>query len=91
MLIQSQNIPSKLKDIRMMFKAGITYIDQEVKDINQYIIPNTREVLTIDGWKNITELTTFDKVSLDDDNFYEIDVLIQNDNNTTTIVVKEGV
>lgn len=74
-----------------MFKAGITYIDQEVKDINQYIIPNTREVLTIDGWKNITELTTFDKVSLDDDNFYEIDVLIQNDNNTTTIVVKEGV
>ena len=85
-----QNIPSHEKAIRMMFTAGKSVIDVDLNDDNQYVVPNTREVLTTDGWKKVSQLNVFDRVSLDDDTFEELESVIHGDTETI-IVVKEEI
>lgn len=54
-----QNIPSKEKAIRMMFKATEGQYDVEEKD-NYYILCKYDEVETSEGWKKVHDLTTND-------------------------------
>lgn len=60
-----QNIPSKEKAIRMMFKATSGEYEVERKD-NYYILNKYDEVETSSGWKKVMDLITNDVV---DDNF----------------------
>lgn len=61
-----QQIPSKSKDIRLMFKAGDREEDIECKN-NQYELSIYDDVLTKDGWKLSTTLST-GEIILGDDN-----------------------
>lgn len=57
-----QNIPSHLKEIRMLFRAGKTTVDIPV--CGYFVHVNTSdEIETIDGWKPVKELIVGDKVS----------------------------
>ena len=72
-----------------MFTAGKSIIDVDLNDDNQYVVPNNREVLTPDGWKQVSQLTITDRVSLDDDIFEELESVMHGDTETI-IIVKEG-
>ena len=58
-----QNIPSHEKTIRMLFCSRVD--EHVVEPIgNEYIIPETDEVETSDGWKYVSELTDRDYVMI---------------------------
>lgn len=61
-----QNIPSHLKEIRMMFKAKEDYKDVEITDENFYEIDIASEILTSEGWKKVKEISIGDIVCGDD-------------------------
>ena len=54
-----QNIPSHLKEIRMLFRAGVTKYDTQVVD-NVAEVNIKDEVETINGWKPVIDLQVGD-------------------------------
>ena len=56
-----QNIPSHLKEIRMLFRAGVTKYDTQVVD-NVAEVNIKDEVETINGWKPVIDLQVGDIV-----------------------------
>ena len=54
-----QNIPSHLKEIRMLFRAGVTKYDTQVVD-NVVEVSIKDEVETINGWKPVIDLQVGD-------------------------------
>lgn len=57
-----QNIPSHLKEIRMLFRAGTTTYEEPVK--SYFIHLNMKdEIETTEGWKKFTELKVGDTIS----------------------------
>ena len=78
-----QQIPSKAKDIRMMFRASTTYKDVEIKD-DCYKISVLDEVEIVNlqndvDWRLAKELQIGDKLKLDKDFDVIRDVVIDND------------
>lgn len=64
--INIQNIPSKNKEIRMLFRGDTKYRDS-ISDDNIFIVQEFEEVETVDGWKAVAELTPLqDKLVIDD-------------------------
>ena len=59
-----QNIPSKEKAIRMMFKATSGEYGVEQED-DYYILNKYDEVETLNGWKKVNDLTTDDLIEND--------------------------
>lgn len=61
-----QQIPSHGDDMRMMFMASTEYNDVEITDDDYYIVPETDEVLTPNGWKRVKDIAVGDTVCGDD-------------------------
>ena len=75
-----QQIPSHLKEIRMMFKACSKENIIELSD-NFYEVPYTDEVETIEGWKKVKELVVGDKIINSENEYDTIKNIINKDNN----------
>ena len=71
-----QQVPSHAKNIRMLFTADIEYHKVEIND-NYFVVPETDEVETINGWKKVKELVVGDTIVGSDTN--EIIVKIEQD------------
>ena len=76
-----QNIPSKEKSIRMLFKASCKYNDVEIDDDNCYIVNKNQEVLTNNGWINSYNLKEGDILVVDDNNSDVIKNIVISNNN----------
>lgn len=63
---KTQNIPSKNKEIRMLFKAKEIYELVEPQD-NQYKVSKFSEVYTDSGWKYASDCRVGDIIITDDD------------------------
>jgi DNA polymerase I-like protein with 3'-5' exonuclease and polymerase domains len=64
--INIQNIPSKNKEIRMLFRGDTKYRDS-VSDNNCFTVQEFEEVETVDGWKVAAELEPLvDQLIIDD-------------------------
>lgn len=80
-----QNIPSKNKDIRMMFCAG--YDEKEIPVQNDSItVDLDSEILTLDGWKNISDLEFGDIVKNETELAKIVDIIDQKQGNLTLIL-----
>ena len=74
-----QQVPSKAKDIRMMFKASDNEHNVEINN-DFYEISYTDEVLTISGWKNVKDIVVGDIICGDNNNDTVIKVEKLSDN-----------
>ena len=74
-----QQIPSHGDDMRMMFKASTEYHDIDIQD-NYFVVPYTDDVLTINGWKKVKELTIGDTVCNDEKTAVIKDIKIEDQN-----------
>ena len=73
-----QQVPSRSKEIRLMFKAGDKVENNEIVD-NYYLIHLEDDVLTDNGWKNISELIAGD-ILLGDDNKEIVKEIVKENN-----------
>lgn len=67
-----QQMPSKEKVMRMMFKASTEYADVGIDDDNTISINKVQDVMTDKGWKNSKELSIGNKVQCSDGVFEAI-------------------
>ena len=74
-----QQIPSHDKTIRLMFRASTIYQDVSIIDeLNCFKIPYTDEVLTIDGWKKVKDVSLQDSLVNDDEIGHIKDIKVEN-------------
>lgn len=85
--INIQNIPSRTKEIRALFKARVDYGQIEEKD-NMFKVNIIDEVETADGWKFCSELVIGDKL-ITSDGLSEI-INIEQENNIFKIYIREA-
>lgn len=82
-----QNIPAHNKELRMLFKATQDKVElKEFYNTNTVEVESYKDVYTQDGWKNIKQLSVGDKVQLDDDNFYPVKDIINNNVYYTVVI-----
>lgn len=82
-----QNIPSKNKEIRLMFRAGHT--EREVSsEYNSYTFSMNEEVLTSVGWKSVSELVPND-ILVSDEGEQIISTVMNVDNCVVAYVSEE--
>ena len=82
-----QQVPSHAKNIRMLFTADTEYHKVEIND-NYFVVPETDEVETINGWKKVKELAVGDTIVGSDTN--EIIVKIEKDLKNNYLLYTEG-
>lgn len=82
-----QQVPSHAKNIRMLFTADTEYHKVEIND-NYFVVPETDEVETINGWKKVKELAAGDTIIGPDTN--EIIVKIEQDLENNYLLYTEG-
>lgn len=62
-----------------MFRASTIYQDVSIIDeLNCFKIPHTDEVLTIDGWKKVKDLSLQDSLVNDDEIGHIKDIKVEN-------------
>lgn len=65
--------------MRMMFKASTEYHDINIQD-NYFVVPYTDDVLTVNGWKKVKELTSGDSICNDEESVVIKDIKIKESN-----------